>query len=118
MSLKPLGARQGATSRSWTIKYTLTASTGITLVVWRDAEMFHARRADEVTEPQICLGVDLFEVIAELAGLDLDTSSDASEAIRLADAAQRHLRANDGDGTAGDDEDSEEDPEEDWSRLS
>jgi hypothetical protein len=77
------------------MKLTVTASTGIDLVVWRDGEMFHARRAAEATEPQICLGVDLFEVIAELADLDLDEASDASEAVRLADDAQLHLR----DGT-------------------
>ena len=70
------------------MKLTLTASTGIDIVVWRDDEMFHARRASEATEPQICLGVDLFEVIAELAELDLDETADAAEAVLLADDAQ------------------------------
>jgi hypothetical protein len=35
--------------------------------------------------------VDLFEVIAELADLDLDDEAHASEAVRLADEAQRRL---------------------------
>ena len=74
------------------MKLTLTASTGIDIVVWRDDEMFHARRASEATEPQICLGVDLFEVIAELAELDLDETADAAEAVLLADDAQLRLR--------------------------
>jgi hypothetical protein len=74
------------------MKLTLETSTGIEIVVWRDDEMFHARRASEATEPQICLGVDLFEVIAELAELDLDDTADASEAVLLADHAQLRLR--------------------------
>jgi hypothetical protein len=44
-----------------------------------------------VTEPQICLAVDLFEVIAELAGLDLEDASQSAEAVALADRAQREL---------------------------
>ena len=82
------------------MKLTVTASTGIDLVVWRDAEMFHARRAGEATEPQICLGVDLFEVIAELADLDLDKTTDAAEAVLLADDAQQRLH-DAGDGSRG-----------------
>ena len=75
------------------MKLTLKASTGVTIVVWREEHMFHARRAAEVLEPQVCLPVDLFEVIAELAGLDLEESDEAAEAIRLADEAQRRLPA-------------------------
>jgi hypothetical protein len=40
---------------------------------------------------QICLAVDLFEVIAELAGLDLERHEQAAEAIGLAEEAQRRL---------------------------
>jgi hypothetical protein len=80
------------------MKLNLTASTGIDIVVWRDDETFHARRAGEAVEPQICLGVDLFEVIAELAGLDLDETTAAAEAVRLADDARAHLSDEDHDG--------------------
>ena len=57
-------------------------------------DSFYARRADTSDDPEICLGVDLFEVIAELAGLDLDHRGQAAEAVRLADEARRspHLR--------------------------
>ena len=74
------------------MKLTLRASTGVDIVVWRDIEMFHARRSGEASEPQICLGVDLFEVIADLADLDLDDTADAAEAVSLADDAQLRLR--------------------------
>jgi hypothetical protein len=37
------------------------------------------------------LGIDLFEVIAELAGLDLDDERDAEEATQLADDARQRL---------------------------
>jgi hypothetical protein len=69
----------------------VTASTGTTILVWREGEMFHARRTDVAAEPQICLGIDLFEVIAELAELDLNQDSHGPEAIRLAADAQRRL---------------------------
>jgi hypothetical protein len=42
-------------------------------------------------EPQVCLPVDLFEVIAELAALDLEREEDAREAVRLANDARRRL---------------------------
>jgi hypothetical protein len=75
------------------MKVTLRASTGVTIVVWREEQMFHARRALEAVEPEVCLPVDLFEVIAELAGLDLEQAEQAADAIRLADEAQRRLAA-------------------------
>jgi hypothetical protein len=53
--------------------------------------MFYARQSDTVSEPQICMAIDLFEVIAELAGLDLEDSSQSAEAVALADRAQREL---------------------------
>jgi hypothetical protein len=72
---------------------TLAASTGARIDVWREEDLFHARRADHVTEPQTCLSVDLFEVIAELTDLDLDDTTQAAEAISLADQAQRRLHS-------------------------
>ena len=69
---------------------TLTASTGAKILVWREKDMVAALRAGGSEEAQICLGVDLFEVIAELAGLDLDDEEESEEATRLAaDARQR-----------------------------
>ena len=47
--------------------------------MWREADLFDARRADHVTKPQTCLSVDLFEVIAELADLDLDNPTQAAK---------------------------------------
>jgi hypothetical protein len=76
------------------MKVTLTASTRIEIVVWREEDTYHAHRAGAADEPQICLGVDLFEVVADLAALDLDVPSEAAEAVRLADDAQRRLAGN------------------------
>lgn len=70
---------------------TLTASTGAKILVWREKDMFAALRAGASEEAQICLGIDLFEVIAELAGLDLDDSDHAEEATRLAEDARQRL---------------------------
>jgi hypothetical protein len=70
---------------------TLTPTTEVPVVVWRNDGMFYARQPDAVNEPQICLAVDLFEVIAELAGLDLEDASQSAEAVALADRAQREL---------------------------
>ena len=42
-------------------------------------------------QPQICAAVDLFEVIAELAGLNLEVTAQSAEAVRLALEAQREL---------------------------
>jgi hypothetical protein len=76
------------------MKATVRASTGAKIVVWRDGEMFKARLADTVAEAQICLGVDLFEVIADLSGLDLEVWAQATEAVALAERVQQQL----GDG--------------------
>ena len=70
---------------------TLTASTGAKILVWREKDMFAALRRGAGGEAQVCLGVDLFEVIAELAGLDLDDEEQSSEATRLADEARQQL---------------------------
>ncbi len=82
------------------MQVTVTASTGAAVLVWHQFDSFYARRADTTDEPQICLGIDLFEVIAELTGLDLDQSEHAAEAVRLADDAQRSLLG-DGDDPYG-----------------
>jgi hypothetical protein len=74
------------------MKVTVTASTGAEILVWRTRETYFARDADEATEPQICLAVDLFEVIAELAGLDLERPDHAAEALAIAEDAQRRTR--------------------------
>ncbi|MBV8217393.1 MAG: hypothetical protein JO325_02935 [Solirubrobacterales bacterium] len=70
---------------------TLTASTGATVLVWRESDIFAASLAGAAEEAQICLGIDLFEVVAELAGLDLDDEDEAEEATQLADAARQRL---------------------------
>lgn len=71
---------------------TLGASTGAKIAVWRENDLFYARRIDRKDEPQTCWAVDLFEVIAELAQLDLDDPRQAAEALSLAANAQRRLR--------------------------
>ena len=70
---------------------TLTASTGAKILVWRENEVFAALRAGGTEEAQICLGIDLFEVIAELAGLDLVDEEQSEEATRLASYARQRL---------------------------
>ena len=70
---------------------TLTSSTGAKILVWREKDMFAALRAGGSEEAQICLGLDLFEVIAELAGLNLEVTAQSAEAVRLALEAQREL---------------------------
>jgi hypothetical protein len=69
----------------------VTASTAKTVIVWREDELFHARTNDEPDDTQVCLGVDLFEVIAELAELDLERPDEAAEALELADDARIQL---------------------------
>jgi hypothetical protein len=73
------------------MQITITPTTEVPVVVWRNDGMFYARQSDTVSEPQICMAIDLFEVIAELAGLDLEDSSQSAEAVALADRAQREL---------------------------
>jgi hypothetical protein len=74
-----------------------SASTGVNLEIWRDDGLFHAAQADGRGQPQVCLGVDLFEVVAELAGLDLEDADHAGEAERLAKQAKRELGSPDRD---------------------
>jgi hypothetical protein len=73
------------------MKLTVTTSTGAKILIWREEEMFHARPASTAGDVQICLAIDLFEVIAELGGLDLEQDGQAAEAIALAEDAQRRL---------------------------
>ena len=89
-----LGAAADATrdgSAGYPMTVTLTASTGAKILVWRENDMFAALRAGGSEEAQICLGIDLFEVIAELAGLDLDDAEQSGEATRLAIDARHRL---------------------------
>ena len=48
----------------------------------------------EKSEPEVCLAVDLFEVIAEL---DLESDAGAAEAVRLSEEAQQRLREDEPD---------------------
>jgi hypothetical protein len=73
------------------MKVSLRASSGIAVLVWREGSEFHARRPDTIGDPQICLGVDLFEVIADLAELDLESEAGVIEATALASEATRRL---------------------------
>ena len=74
------------------MEVTLRASNGAKILVWREDDLFSARRAgDPVEETQTCLGLDLFEIVAELADLDLEDGAQAAEAIELASSAQRQL---------------------------
>lgn len=75
------------------MKVTLTASTGANILVWREDDVFGARKAGSAEPAQLCLPVDLFEVIADLADLDLDTDAGSAEAIYLAQRAQRQIDA-------------------------
>jgi hypothetical protein len=84
-----LQAEPARVSEKMTVSF--TASTGARVLVWREGDMFAALRAGAANEAQICLGIDLFEVIAELAGLDLDDERDAEEATQLADDARQRL---------------------------
>jgi hypothetical protein len=87
------------------MKLRVSASNGTTLLLWREDDTYCARREGTAVAPEVCLAVDLFEVIAELAGLDLDREDDASEAIRLAEHAQEQLADHhfDNDEDNGDD---------------
>jgi|GEM_PF-3714044 len=73
------------------MKVTLTASTGAKILVWREQDLFSACRAGSRETPETCLPVDLFEVIADLADLDLDRPSQSVEAMRLAAEAEARL---------------------------
>jgi hypothetical protein len=76
------------------MQLTLRASNGAKILVWREGDIFSARRMEAPEEEtQTCLGLDLFEIVAELADLDLEDGAQAAEAIELAGSAQRQLAA-------------------------
>jgi hypothetical protein len=103
------------------VKVHLSASTSAKILVWREDELFHARSQEATGPIQVCLGVDLFEVVAELAGLDLEHGEQAAEAMRLADRAiaqlgsdatldaRESIGAQDPRGSEDDSEDEDED---------
>ena len=70
---------------------TVRASNGAQIRVWQENDLYYARRAGSAVEPQICAAVDLFEVIAELTGLNLEVTAQSAEAVELALQAQREL---------------------------
>ena len=83
---------------------TLRTSTGAKILVWRERDAFHVQLADTAGPARRCRELDLFEALAELAGLDLDVGAQSAEAMRLADRAKRKLRNEariDGESTAG-----------------
>jgi hypothetical protein len=88
------------------MKLRVRASNGTSVLIWREDDTYCARREGAAIPPEVCLAVDLFEVIAELAGLDLDRDDDASEAIRLADYAQAELNDHHGRDEGNGDDDS------------
>ena len=74
------------------MEVTLRASNGAKIVVWREGDLFCARRTEApVAQTQTCLGLDLFEIVADLADLDLEDAAQAAEAVDLAGTAQRRL---------------------------
>jgi hypothetical protein len=73
------------------LKVTVSASNGAQIRVWRENDLYYARPAGSAVEPQICVGVDLFEVIAELAGLNLEVKAESTEAVVLSLEVQRQL---------------------------
>jgi hypothetical protein len=71
---------------------TLRTSNGAKILVWHEDDRFHARRAEAPTEPPRTSGaLELFEIIADLAGLDLEDGAQAAAAIDLSESAQRRL---------------------------
>ncbi|MDQ6605614.1 MAG: hypothetical protein M3Z06_03605 [Actinomycetota bacterium] len=83
------------------MQVTLRASTGAKILVWLEHDSYHVRLADRSDDPRICLEMDLFEVIAELARLDLEEGAQTVEAMRLAEDAERRLRGSSGGPDAG-----------------
>lgn len=81
------------------MQVTLRASNGAKILVWHEGDLFHVRRADAPTEQsRASTGLELFEIIAELAELDLEDGAQAAKAIALSESAQRRLGVPPGDG--------------------
>jgi hypothetical protein len=81
------------------MSFSLMASTGIVVKVWRQGEVFYAERPEPAPGfVKTCPPIDLSAVIAELAGLDLDDGNHAWEASKL--AAAMHQRFETGDAEA------------------
>ena len=76
------------------MKVSVQASTGRVVSVWRAGALFHAALADGTGNSEVCVAVDLFEVIAELSGLDLERTDHAREALTLSKRAQAELLEN------------------------
>ena len=89
-------------------KVTLNTTTGAKIVVWRNGDVLCARLADATEPPEECLAVDLFEVVAELAGLSLDDGAQAAEALDLAERAQRRLAFAESDSALPDDSEADD----------
>ena len=70
------------------MKFKVQTITGAEITVWRSGTLFHAAATGAPTDTQVCVAADLFEVMAELAGLDLERSDQAREAIELAGQAR------------------------------
>jgi hypothetical protein len=84
----------------------ITASTGVELAVLYRPDLFYLEHADRAGDVEVCLGVDLFEVIAELAGLELELEAQIAEALGLAAIVHRRfgLRAPAEGGECGQDD--------------
>jgi hypothetical protein len=71
---------------------TLRASNGAKILVWREDDVFRVRRAEApADQTRTSRELELFEIIADLAGLDLEDGAQAASAIELADRAQLRL---------------------------
>jgi hypothetical protein len=80
------------------MKVIIETSTDARLEVWRDFdgghELFLVKRTEEGPRVvEACLGVDLFEVVGELAGLNLESEPELEEAVDIADQAIDWLRS-------------------------
>jgi hypothetical protein len=74
------------------MQVTLRASNGAKILVWREDDLFHARRAEApVEQSRASRGLELFEIIADLAELNLEDGAQAARAIELAESVQRRL---------------------------
>ena len=74
------------------MSFSLMASTGTVLKMWRQGDVFYAKRPEPAPGfVKTCPPVYLSAVIAELAGLDLDDGNEAWEADKLAAATRQRF---------------------------